>query len=352
MYFHGMERALTFLQFLPGSKPVAAHAATTPALNLPSATALGHEQFWTTLAADWRGDLLAFLHISLPKLVVVAVITLVLIQLLQFATRRLRRLANPEMVGHGRAGQIRTLATVIRTAGWAIIIFHAAIQSLEIFNINVTPLLASAGVAGVAVGFGAQTIVHDVINGMLILIENQFNVGDMVKIANVTGTVEDMSLRRTTIRDSSDGSLYTVPNSQITTVSNLTRDWSQIQVNISVDYREDAQRVIKILSELADQLAADPRFQPMMSGAPSVLGIDAFQGSQVIYAVVFKTSVNNQWKVAREYRLLVKDRFSSEQILAGDPQRIFNYSPSGISNQPTAAIAATTITPTDTTPKA
>ena len=325
---------LTYLQFVPGAKAAVSHAAA-PTADIPNPGALEHERFWTTLAREWRGDTVEFLHISLPKLLIVAIITLALIWLLRFATRRLRKLANPKVVGPGRAAQIRTLASVLRTAGWAIIIFHAAIQSLEIFHINVTPLLASAGVAGVAVGFGAQTIVHDVINGMLILVENQFNVGEMVKIAGVTGTVEDMSLRRTTIRDKDDGSIYIVPNSQITTVSNLTRDWSQIQVNISVDYREDAERVIGILKELADQLANNPQFKPMMSGAPSVVGIDSFKGSEVIYPVVFKTSVNNQWTVARAYRLLVKQRFWQEKMLLGDPQRIYNYPASDAPQPPT-----------------
>jgi small conductance mechanosensitive channel len=219
-------------------------------------------------------------------------------------------------------------------------------------------------VVGVAVGFGAQTIVHDVINGMLILMENQFNVGDVVKIASLTGEVESMSLRRTTLRDGGDGTMYTVPNSQITTVSNLTRDWSQIQVNISVDYREDPDRVIAVLTELANQVAADPRFAPLMSGPPTLLGVDAFKGSEVIYPVIFKTKVNGQWGASREFRRLVKIRFAKERMLLGDPQRVYNYPPANPA-QPTAQVApqveapasggaaapATTVSQTDTTPK-
>jgi len=318
------------------SAPARTAAPTGP--DIPNPYALEHEHFWRHLWRDWQSDFLTFLHADLPKLVVVAIITLVLWQLLHFITRRLKRLDDPKLVGPSRASQIRTLASVIQTAGVGLIIFHAALQALEIFNINVTPLIASAGVAGIAVGFGAQTIVHDVINGMLILIENQFNVGDVVKVASLTGTVELMSLRKTTLRDGGDGTLYTVPNSQITTVSNLTRDWSQIQVNISVDYREDPDRVIAILTQLANQAAKQPAFAPIMTGAPSVLGIDAFKGSEVIYAVVFKTTANNQWGLSREFRRLVKIRFAKERILLGDPQRVYNYAPTDKS-QPTAQVA-------------
>jgi small conductance mechanosensitive channel len=348
---------------MPAAHSAPSKAATAPvSSDIPAPSVFEHEHFWKALGREWQHDLLTFLHASLPKLIVVAIITLILWQLLHFITRRLRKLGDQASVGASRAAQLRTLASVIETAGVGLIIFHAALQSLEIFNINVTPLIASAGVAGIAVGFGAQTIVHDVINGMLILLENQFNVGDVVKIASLTGTVELMSLRKTTLRDGGDGTLYTVPNSQITTVSNLTRDWSQIQVNISVDYSADPDRVIAILTELANEAAKEPAFAPVMSGPPSVLGVDAFKGSEVIYPVVFKTTANNQWGLSREFRRLVKIRFAKERILLGDPQRVYNYPPTDKS-QPVAQVAPQagapgeaaastgTVSQTDPTPK-
>jgi len=335
---------------MPVTHTTSAKPATAPVRSdIPAPSVLEHEHFWKALGHEWQRDLMNFLHAGLPKLVVVAIITLVLWQILHFITRRLRNLGTQTSVGASRAAQLRTLASVIETAGVGLIIFHAALQTLEIFNINVTPLIASAGVAGIAVGFGAQTIVHDVINGMLILLENQFNVGDLIKIASLTGTVELMSLRKTTLRDGGDGTLYTVPNSQITTVSNLTRDWSQIQVNISVDYREDPDRVIAILTELANEAAKEPAFAPVMSGPPSVLGVDAFKGSEVIYPVVFKTTANNQWGLSREFRRLVKIRFAKERILLGDPQRVYNYPPADKS-QPVAQVAPQAETPADKTP--
>ncbi len=341
-------------------------ATTTPSEHvksgIPNPIAFEHERFWQRLGDAWQADLLDFLHRSLPKLIVVAIITFILIQLLRFVTRKLRHLADTHMVGPGRGPQIRTLVSVIHTAGYGLILFHAAVQSLEIFNINVTPLLASAGVAGIAIGFGAQTIVHDVINGMLIVVENQFNVGDVIKIAGLTGTVELMSLRKTQLRDGDTGTVFVIPNSQITTVSNLTRDFSQIQVNIAVDYREDPDKVLAVLNEVAIAVSKEPQFAKIVTGPPQILGVDAFKGSEVIYPVVFKTQVNGQWAISREFRRRIKKRFDQEHILLGDPLRVYNY-PSATASGAVAQIApranqpgdsagdGPTVSPTDTTPK-
>ena len=121
---------------------------------------------------------------------------------------------------------------MFHSVGLVVIFFLAGMQILPLLGINIGPLLASAGIAGLAIGFGAQTLVHDFINGFFILIESQFDIGDVVKLGSVQGTVEKLTLRRTVLRDA-DGTLHTVPNSQITIVSNLTRDWTQLALHIS-----------------------------------------------------------------------------------------------------------------------
>ncbi len=126
-----------------------------------------------------------------------------------------------------RAQQLRTLSSVIYSVGVFVIMFLAALQILPLLGINMGPLLASAGIAGLAIGFGAQTLVRDFINGFFILVENQYDIGDTIKIAAVQGAVEDMTMRRTVLRDD-NGSLHTVPNGQISIVTNLTRDWTQL----------------------------------------------------------------------------------------------------------------------------
>jgi small conductance mechanosensitive channel len=172
---------------------------------------------------DWHGELAGWMHRNLVKLLGVLLIALVLVWVLQALTRRLARLSQHERLPQGvRAQQLKTLAMVIEGFGLFFIVFLTLMQVLPLFGIDMKPLLASAGVAGVAIGFGAQSLVRDVVNGFFILVENQYEVGDVVKVAGVEGTVEVMTLRRTVLRDA-DGSVHVVPNNQIGVVTNLKR---------------------------------------------------------------------------------------------------------------------------------
>jgi moderate conductance mechanosensitive channel len=172
---------------------------------------------------EWHGDLASWMRQNLGKLLGGLLIALVLVWLLKVFTRRLARLSQHERLPQGvRAQQLKTLATVIEGFGIFFIVFLTLMQALPLFGIDMKPLLASAGVAGVAIGFGAQTLVRDVVNGFFILVENQYEVGDVVKIAGVAGTVEEMTLRRTVLRDA-DGSVHVVPNSQVGVATNLKR---------------------------------------------------------------------------------------------------------------------------------
>ncbi len=297
-------------------------------------------QLLEMLKARWTEHLVGLLD-KLPGLLAIALVAFILMRLVIFLTNRLRNLSlQSQIASTVRASQIRTLASVLETAGYAVILFLTCVHILDIFGIKTAPLLASAGVVGVAIGFGAQTIVHDMLNGMLILLENQFNVGDTVKIAGLAGVVEMMSLRKVSLRDGNDGTLYTIPNSQITTVSNYSRNWSQIQVNISVDFREDADRVIKLLTDTAMQIAAEPQYESVVNGMPKVLGVDNLAGSQVIYPVVFKTQSGQQWGISRDFRRRVKAVFEQNHILPGDPLRIYNY-PAAADTAPDAAPGGT-----------
>lgn len=172
---------------------------------------------------DWRGELSGWTHRNLAKLLGVLLIALVLAWVLRVLTRRLVKLSRHERLPQGlRAQQLRTLASVIDGLGIFVILFLTVMQVLPLFDLDMKPLLASAGVAGVAIGFGAQTVVRDMVNGFFILVENQYEVGDAVRVAGVEGTVEEMTLRRTVLR-AADGTVHVVPNSQIGVVTNLKR---------------------------------------------------------------------------------------------------------------------------------
>lgn len=271
---------------------------------------------WQTVFDDWRGDSAYWIRHGLPRLAAILFIAFILIELLRAGTRRLNRFSQEKTLsGSLRAQQLRTLAGVINSVGTFIIIFVALMQVLPIFNVDVKPLLASAGIAGLAIGFGAQTLVKDVINGFFILVEDEYAVGDVVKIAGAQGTVEIMTLRRTVLRDTT-GALHSVPNSEIKIITNLTRDWAQVAVHVAIAYSEDSERVISLLQDVGTELRNDERWMDSLVADPEVPGIDKVDGGQVDYLMVAKVKPGQQFAVSRELRRRIKLTLQRNNIKA------------------------------------
>ena len=268
----------------------------------------------------WRADALQFLRVDVPKIIVIAVLAFILIRLMRVVINRLLAFSRHE--SGVRAQQLRTAAGVIGSVGTFVIVFLALMQILPVLGVNMGPLLASAGVAGLAIGFGAQTLVHDVINGFFILLENQYAVGDVVRVAGVKGTVEAMTMRNTTLRDD-DGTVHIVPNSEIKIVSNLTRDWAQISLHISVAYSENSDRVVKLLMEVAEEVRNDAEFANDVVADPQVPGIERVANGEVDYLMLVKTLPNRQYRVSRELRRRIKACFQKNNIQAGNPARVY-----------------------------
>jgi len=272
---------------------------------------------------QWRSDGLEFLHQDAPRILVILIISLVLLWLLRAVTRRLRTLSTRQAFPSGlRAQQLSTLAGVISGVGIFLVVFSALIQLLGVFNIDVKPLIASAGVVGLAIGFGAQTLVKDVINGFFILLENQYDVGDIVRVGGVQGTVENMTLRRTVLRDA-DGSVHTVPNSEIKIVTNMTRDWTQVALHIAADYSENSDHIVQLLRDISLDIWNDPQFHDYLVSQPEVPGIDRVTGSEVEYLMLVKTRPGKQFPVTRELRRRIKDCFQKNNIKPGGPGRMY-----------------------------
>ena len=284
-------------------------------------------QFLATVTREWTSDSQEFLHTTLPRLIGIVVIALVLNKLLSMLTRRMVRVAEMHAAGPGRIGAVKTLASVIRATGLAVIGTIAGLQFLATVGMNLAPLLTSAGIAGVAIGLAAQTIVKDVFNGVLILVEGQFNVGDVIKIAGVTGTVEAMSLRKTTIRDGGDGTLYMIPNSQITTVGNMSADYSVSTVQVSVDFSANPDEVAALLKQIAADVRNSEPFRAAFKADPQVLGVDSVKGSQLIFPVVFKTLPSQQYGPMREFQRRVRLALEEHHLLPGDPLRVYGAAP-------------------------
>lgn len=274
----------------------------------------------SSVLTHWRTDALEFLRVDVPKILVIAVLAFVLIRLMKLVINRLLAFSRHE--SGARAQQLRTAAGVIGSVGTFVIVFLALMQILPVLGVNMGPLLASAGVAGLAIGFGAQTLVKDVINGFFILLENQYAVGDVVRVAGVKGTVEAMSMRNTTLRDD-DGTLHIVPNSEIKIVSNLTRDWAQLALHISVAYGENSDRVVKLLTEVAEEMRNDPAFRNDIVADPQVPGIERVANGEVDYLMLVKTLPNRQYGVSRELRRRIKECFQKNNIQAGNPARVY-----------------------------
>jgi small conductance mechanosensitive channel len=275
-----------------------------------------------SLLRAWRDDSMAFLHHDLPKLLLVVVGAFVLVRLLRAATNKIAAVQEKKLPPGIRVQQVRTLAGVITSVGVSIILFVAALEVLSLLGLNLGPLLASAGIAGLAIGFGAQTLVKDVINGFFILFEDQFNIGDVIRVAGVKGTVEAMSLRRTLLRDD-DGTIHSVPNSEMKIVSNTTRDWAQVTMRVTTSYSEPSDRIVRLLREVGEQLRHDPAFADDIVADIQVPGIDRVGGGEAEYLVLVKTRPTKQYDVSRELRLRIKECFEKNQIQAGAPGRVY-----------------------------
>ena len=262
------------------------------------------------------------------RIAVILVIAFVLIRLLRVATNRLSKVSKSHGLPHGlRAQQLRTVASVTNSVGVFVIAFFAMMQILSIFGVDMKPLLASAGIAGLAIGFGAQTLVKDVINGFFILLENQYDLGDMVRIAGVKGTVEDMTMRRTVLRDA-DGTLHIVPNSEIKIVSNMTRDWAQVALHVTVAYDENSERIIRLLQEVGEELRNDPRFAEMIVADPEVPGIERVGAGEVDYLMLVKTQPGSgQYLVSRELRRRIKEAFEKNNVKSASSARVYVVDP-------------------------
>src|SRR5689334_15038533 len=284
----------------------------------------GMEEKCSNIWHVWHNYLVAWTRDRAPKLLVILVLAFILVRLLELITRKIVALSE-KAPAHGavRSQQVRSVVGVVRSVGVFLIVFIAGMTLLkDVFLINIEPLLASAGIAGLAIGFGAQTLVKDVINGFFILVEDQFEVGDTIRAAGVSGTVEEITMRRTILRDS-DGTLHIVPNGSFQIVSNTTRDWSQVTLHVAADYSENSDRVVEALTEVAKEIYNDPAFKDDVVAEPQVPGIERVRGNEVDYLMLVKVRPGKQFSVARELRRRIKVCFEKSNIKAGSPALVY-----------------------------
>ncbi|MGO4957592.1 mechanosensitive ion channel family protein [Luteococcus sp. Sow4_B9] len=266
-----------------------------------------------TFAFAWPED-----AISISVIILLALLTRWLVQV---AIRRMVKISTDRAFQHlerlGRPGQLlaqatglestrqaeraATMGSVIGSAATFIITTVAVLTILSHVGINLGPVLASAGVGGVALAFGAQSLVKDVISGIFLILEDQYGVGDVVTIGTVSGTVEHVGLRVTSIRDA-NGMLWYVRNGEITTVGNVSQGWSIATVDLPIHPSEDAGRAIDILEGVAEEFAHDEEYAEQLMEAPEVLGVETITGTAMTLRITAKCAANKQWGVQRELR--------------------------------------------------
>jgi len=258
------------------------------------------------------------------RLLIILLIALLLIRVLRIVTRRLIAVAGSESavrVARMREQQTQTLAGLLYSAGSAIIVIVAVLMALPEFGFNVTPVAAAAGLASLSIGFGAQHLVHDFINGFFTVLEDQYVVGDIVRIGDVVGRVEHLTLRRTVVRDP-QGALVTIPNGEISKVANLSRDWGQVFLDTIVASDQPLDEALNTLEAVASDFRADPSWSPLLLDGPRVLGVESLSANGTSVRLQVRTAATRQDDVARELRRRVQMELAERGIQVGGVQRM------------------------------
>jgi small conductance mechanosensitive channel len=212
-----------------------------------------------------------------------------------------------------------TISQLLRSVGRLLVVAIALLLTFNVF-IDIGPILAGAGILGLAVSFGAQSLVKDFLSGFFILFENQFAIGDVIEAGGKSGTVEKMTLRVVVLRDLK-GTMHIVPNSEIKVVSNMTRGWSRAVVDVGITYEEDIDRALAVVRDEAAQFSTDKMWGAQLDGPLEVPGIESLGDSAVVIRTLIKTQPGSQWTVAREFRRRLKKRLDREGISIPYPQR-------------------------------
>jgi small-conductance mechanosensitive channel/predicted nucleic acid-binding Zn-ribbon protein len=263
-----------------------------------------------------------------PRLLFIALGTFVFYRLSRTFSRRLVQILSQGASKRGtrqdRENRAQTLAGVFNSALSLLILGGGSLMMLDEVGIPIVPLMGGAAVVGLAVAFGAQNLIKDYFSGFMVLLEDQYGINDVVKIGDISGLVEHISLRTTVLRDL-EGTVHFIPHGTITTVSNQTHGWSRALFDIDIDYKEDPDRVMEVLLQIGRELRRDPAFAPLILDDPEMLGVDQFSDSSVIIKFFLKTRPLQQWTVKREMLRRIKKRFDELGIEIPYPHQTVHH---------------------------
>ncbi|MBA7599152.1 Small-conductance mechanosensitive channel [subsurface metagenome] len=249
----------------------------------------------------------------------------VLIFVVRLLTRKFVRLVEDEgrSTRSEREKRADTIASIINTTSWIFFGVIVLFMILREFNVNITPLLTGAGVAGLAIAFGAQSVIKDFLYGFFLLAEDQIRVGDVVKLGEHSGVVERITIRTTRLR-SLDGNVHIIPNGEIKAVINMTHGWSRALVDVDVAYKEDLDRVMAIIEAVAAGLQKEDKYKKSIIEKPKVLGVEKLGDSGITIRLIVKTTPLKQWEITRELRKRIKTAFDRAGIEIPFPQMVIH----------------------------
>ncbi len=278
---------------------------------------------------DW------FMETGIRVVAIIAVAVILYILLGFLIPNLVKRVVSRRMVGELEAEikkRTETLAAILVTMAGIVLFIVAVLTILPEFGVNITTLIAAIGVGGLAIAFAAQNLVRDFITGFFILFEDQYRVGDVVTIADTTGTVEEIGLRRTILRDI-DARVHSVPNGKVEIATNLTRKFGRVNLDVSVAHGENLDRVIPVINRVCQEMAEDPLWKDDFISVPAVLRVDNLGDSGIDIKVLGDTKPVRQWAVMGELRLRIKRTFDSEGIEIPWPHtKVFFGNPVSVSS--------------------
>lgn len=276
----------------------------------------------------WSESLIPWLLDHGIKIIVIAIAAWLINKIVCRIIRRTVRIAvvrDENMSEEAERKREDTLIRIFTGASRILFIVLAVLMILQEAGLQIGPILAGAGIAGLALGFGGQYLIKDIITGLFIILENQYRIGDVVKIDGESGTVVDISLRKTTLRDL-DGTVHHFPHGSITRVSNLSKDWARVNLDIRIAYDSNLEHVIKIVNNVGNELANDPEYKNFIITPPKFLRVNDFADSAIIIKILGDTKPLKQWEITGEYRKRLKIAFDKEGIEIPFPQRVIHQS--------------------------
>jgi small conductance mechanosensitive channel len=276
---------------------------------------------------NWSDQIIPWLTNHGIRIVIIAILALVINRLLKRLIIRAVRTAVKSDKNTPPDAEKKREDTLIRIFTGAlniIIIIVAVMMIVGELGIEIGPLIAGAGIVGLAVGFGGQYLIRDIITGLFLMLENQYRIGDVVDIEGLSGSVEDISLRKTTLRNL-DGIVHHIPHGSITKVSNLSKDFARVNIDMGVAYSTDIEHLIRVINETGRELAADPAFSDSIISPPQFLRVNEFADSAIMVKILGDTKPLKQWEIAGEFRKRLKFAFDREGIEIPFPQRVIHH---------------------------